>query len=503
MRKLIGLMALSALALGGCGDDDSGVVDAGGDVLIMFDTGDDPVDTGTRPDVPRADTGGTCGDFGAACTPDRGCARSTYCQDPLAGEIGGAADPITNQPPGTSLATSTFPGGYCTPDDFSGASLNICDADDPDDPTCGSCGECLNFGQDSVCLLSCAPSATDNDICRDGYACLLGADVCLGGCVADPMEIECRSHRRDTNGIPGIQTRFDCDPMFTDGDPANCGGDMSNFDELVYDTESTAVCNQDTYRCDEPGTAGAEAGDTCLYDDDCEADGRCLDESRFEWPGGYCSKDGCSVAGIDCAGDGVCEGRGLSTDGTFTLCLEPCTITVADDEMPATWLGDTGGCREGYQCFWNGRGGEGVEGNGFCLPGDFNEVTEENVGEPCEDTDECWSPFGRGRCFTPNTDDAGVFRDGYCTVSDCAAPGAPDNLCGEGNSCVTLGTDFDACVVSCTEGDDCRSGYGCIDLDGMPGGEAICFPGCGADADCPGAETCDIPAGETQGICRP
>lgn len=506
MKRLIGLTAVLGLALGGCGDDDSMMTPDTG--MIMFDAGTDTGETpdmGMRPDVPTVDMGtpDECGDFGEACTPDRGCARSEFCQAALPFEIGGTGDPIQGLPDGTSLAASFFAGGYCTPDDFSGDSLNICDPDDDTDPTCGSCGSCLALGaQDTMCLRNCEANATDNDICRDGYTCLLGAEVCFTGCTPDPMDIECRAKRRDNNGIPGIQTPFDCDA--TSGDPSLCGGDPDNFDRLEYDPEDTATCSTDTYRCDDPGTPGAVAGDTCLYDDDCEANGRCLDEATFEWPGGYCIKDGCNTPGFECAEGGVCEGRGLSADGDFFLCLGPCTVAsehTADD--PATWLTDNGGCRDGYACFWNGRGGEGVEDNGFCIPGEFNDVTDNNVGGACEESADCWSPFGQGRCFQQDDEDPNVFRDGYCTVSDCNAPGVPADICGADAACVALGDDFDACVTTCETGDDCRSGYGCIDLDGMPGGVAICFPGCGADTDCPSGETCNIPAGETNGVCVP
>ena len=54
--------------------------------------------------------------------------------------------------------------------------------------------------------------------------------------------------------------------------------------------------------------------------------------------------------------------------------------------------------------------------NGGCIPGEFNAVTTPNIGEPCEDDSECWSPFGRGTCIQ--------FTNGHsmCTVRDCGSP---------------------------------------------------------------------------------
>ena len=67
----------------------------------------------------------------------------------------------------------------------------------------------------------------------------------------------------------------------------------------------------------------ARAGDDCVRNSDCEANGRCLSEARYGWPGGYCVKDGCDVPGNECAGMGdgvVCQERGIGVP----FCMQGC-----------------------------------------------------------------------------------------------------------------------------------------------------------------------------------
>ena len=503
MTKRRGTLALCALTLAwgglGCGDDDGPGVDAGPDAMIVLpdggpDGGGNPPDSG--PDAGDSGSPDLCGDLGEACTPDRGCRQSAFCQESLPFMLGEAGDPVVDLPAGTDTRGTFFAGGYCTPDDFSGDSLNICDPDDEADTTCGSCGSCVAVSsQDSMCLRNCEPSVSDNADCRDdGYSCDLSLEVCFPGCNGD---WECRINREDTNGIEGIQTPADCEAA-----PADCGGDADNFDNLVYDTESDAVCNTDTWRCEFSGTEGAQGGDTCVSsDEECEANGRCLSEADFDWPGGYCTKFRCDLEGNECAGDAVCEDRRVG----ISLCLAGCTVADgADPEDPTTWLDNGGGCREGYSCVWNGRDGAGADNNGHCLPGEFNDVTEENIGEPCTEDADCWSPFGAAFCFVDDGPDSG-FPDGYCSLLDCGVPGMPADVCGEGNVCIDLdgsSGDITGCLAGCTSADECRDGYACSDLDGMPGGQGACLENCSSDEECRSGETCTIPAGEMFGTCE-
>lgn len=517
MNKRIGFVGLiCVVALVGCGDDgggtrpDGGPADGSTDAIMLPDA--TPTDSGTDtstpgdggPDTSTPDGGMDCNSLGDGCTAARGCAFGE-CIAQNNTSIGGAADPIADLPGGgDSIPIAAWEGGYCTPVLPTAASPEACDPNLDSDPTCGDCGTCVALGgtpPQAICFLSCEPSTTDRGGCRPGYECNLNVEGCFPGCGSDE---ECRVNREDTNGVPGIQDPDDCT-----GDAARdvadqvCGGIDTNFDALTYNPDSTATCSTATGRCSHAGTAGAEGGDMCTNDEMCEADGRCLDEAGFDWPGGACTKFRCDLPGNECAGDAVCQERRL---GVF-LCLAGCEVAAgADPADPATWLGNRGGCRDGYSCIWNGVDGAGVAGNGACVPADANDVVDNNVGGPCADDSDCWSPFGAGLCLSANDDGTG-FRDGYCSVLDCLAPGIPADICGGTGECVDLdGADGDitGCLSGCDSPDDCRAQYACSDLDGDPatvGG--VCVPNCGTDDECKTAEHCEIPAGETFGDCVP
>ena len=515
MTGRAGLMGLvCAMALAGCGDDsssraDSGCTgicldDGGTDSATMTDAGPDTgvivIDSGTDTGMPPS-----CAGVGGACDPARGCSTGG-CLAENSTSIGDATDPIDMGPGGAiSIPAIFWLGGYCSPNiSETGGLTASCDVNNADDPLCGDCATCVNVGGTppaGLCLAKCTTSITDNGGCRTGYDCNLSIEACFPGCGGDD---ECKVNRQDTNGIAGIQTPTDCT-----GDSARaaadqlCGGTDSNFDHLVYDAASASICDTHTFRCTNPGTAGAQGGDTCTDDTQCEAEGRCLDEASFDWPGGYCTKFRCDLAGNSCAGDAVCQDRRIGV----SLCLGGCTVadgaTMADQ---AAWLTNRGGCRDGYSCTWNGVGGAGTANNGACVPGNFNAVAANNIGGPCTADADCWSPFGQGLCLTP-ADDGSGFRNGYCTVLDCLAPGMPTNTCGTNGSCIDLdgsSGDITGCLLNCTTATDCRPQYACADADGDPStAGGLCVPSCSASTECRSTETCSIPAGDTVGDCVP
>jgi hypothetical protein len=279
--------------------------------------------------------------------------------------------------------------------------------------------------------------------------------------------------REDTN-MNGMIERFDVD--------AGTG------DRLVYHPDSQATCDPNTYRCAHPGTPGAVAGGPCVFNEECEANGRCLDELRFDFPGGYCSKYRCDFEGNACAGTGsVCNSRGVG----FPACLTGCTLgTGVTQGDPSTYLNNTQGCRTDYTCVWDGRSAA-VPMNGGCLPGEYNSVTTPNVGAPCTTAADCYSPFGQGVCLRTG------YPGGYCSVLDCGTVGMPADMCGDGAACVALGSSL-LCLSSCAVAEDCRLGYACGDIDGMPDtlGKA-CFSDCVDTAECRTGETC------VSGACTP
>lgn len=558
MKRFIGLSIVTLLAFG-CGDDDgpncpTGFVvtadgtacmpapgDGGGlDVPTVFDAGPD---TGPLPDVPVVepdvpDAGPmSCDDYDVECTPDRGCLQAGFvCEAERAFTTGGGTDPITDAPAGEDpYPSAIFTDGMCTPRGIQTTGTpEACDANDDEETACGDCGSCVDLGGVTMCLRNCEPSTTDNGGCRDNYSCSLTEAVCLPlGCTTDT---ECRVAREDTNGIGGIQTPQDC--MAT---PEQCGGSANNFDALVYDTDSAAVCNPDTFECTgAPSTPGASGGDECDSNADCEEGGRCIEEGGtcstngdvdcvddtqcvdaitgngdgvcdITWTGGACIKLGCDVVGNECANDGVCQERGLGV----TACLEGCTMGAgADPEDPSTWVDPTtgnGGCRENYGCFWNGVGGHGVANNGVCLPSTFNDVPESNTGAACDTSDDCFGPFGQARCI--RFDDLDEF--GYCTVNDCTAPffdpASMANVCGGENVCGNFGSaedPFGLCLERCDDaegnpdGDLCE-GQNIACRNDVLEGVNVCFPGCSETAQCPSGQTCEGATAMESGTCTP
>ena len=367
-------------------------------------------------------TGGVGGEGGG------GTGGTSACEASLApaGEVGGACRGETMSTcNGTNeciqeIDVPAFVGGYCT--------LPVAATPSGCDPEACQleCGTCVLVAEGvGLCMRNCEREVDSNGACRDGYECELAAGVCFPGCASDD---ECREEENP---------------------------------------EAVATCNQETFRCEHPGTEGAEAGDACAFDEDCEPNGLCL-----LGPDGYCSKFGCDVEGNECAGEGTCLGG---------LCLQSCTVGTDPESDPIT---NTQGCREGYGCFWDRLSDQP---SGICDIGVFNpDVTVNNIGDPCTSDDECYSPFGYGTCDV----------DFGCTVIDCGAPGVPEDICGDEATCIDflgLGIDLLACLRTCADASPCNPGDACIDVDGDPGTvDSVCFPLCTSSDECREGEVCDV-----------
>lgn len=393
------------------------------------DSGTPPSDASTEP----------C-PMGTACGGDDACSVGRcYSEAPIALEVGGL-------PGGESTVTLVdFPGGACSDD---------CDPADED--ACGACARCTSIGGSRFCAPRCTPRDGDNDICRDGYQCDLEQAACVSGCASNQ---ECQL----ATGEGGT---------------------------LVWDPDRTEhYCDPTTFRCRHPGREGAQAGDLCAKDTDCEADGVCFVDVGYE--GGYCTKLDCGVEGRSCAGEGVCR------DG---LCLLGCTVG-AESEAERFGPGGRGkGCRVGHACFWNGIGQAFTEGNGSCDVGNYTEAAPTTFGGSCSRHQQCYSPFGYGGCLT-------ALPDGLCTIFDCGAPGLPRDICGANGQCVLFGAqDLSLCLANCASAADCRSGYGCVDWDGRPETPKVCYT-CATDDECRAGERCLLAASAPQdaptGTCVP
>lgn len=448
----------------GCGGwdrPDGGGRDSGYDAWwrdVPADTPEEVEDVG--PDVPEDADLPLCHDLGAACMTDRGCAGSEHCQAHLELFYGEPLDPVEGLPEG--LDVNLFVGGMCTDRNFL-SGIGSCEADVD---ACGRCGACVDLGptyaDQALCLRRCDPEL-GRTACREGYACRPGEGVCVPGCTpGDPMEAECRTHRRESNGIGGLQQPWHCEL-----DPGVCGGSETNFDRLVYEPDDPSFCDPATFSCTNPGVDGAEAGDPCEFDHQCEPGGRCLGAEEG-WPArGVCTKQGCEVGANWCAGDGVCRTRGVErtwypapVDEPPFLCLPRCVVASEHDGSPASWRTDRGGCAEGLRCVADAPDLT----IGHCLPGVFSPVETPNLGAPCTADDECWSPFGNGACWHDGMDGSG-----RCVATECHIAAFP-NYCGGAARCVETGADSSACLPACTVHADCSEGYACSP-------EGVCQPG--------------------------
>jgi hypothetical protein len=170
--------------------------------------------------------------------------------------------------------------------------------------------------------------------------------------------------------------------------------------------------------------------------------------------------------------------------------MQPCQQGA---EPAADQLGPAGhamGCREGYACLWNGTASDPA---GTCVPGNYNAVMTNNVGELCMMQSDCYSPFGHGRCTTMGNRMA---QRSFCSIFDCMAPGLPADVCGTGNVCQQIDEERTGCFRSCEDASTCAEGLACVRLGTATTG--ICIFGCAANTECKMGETC-----APTGACMP
>jgi hypothetical protein len=228
---------------------------------------------------------------------------------------------------------------------------------------------------------------------------------------------------------------------------------------------------------------------------------------------------GCAFPGFECDGaDEVCDVVAFG-DGT-SACFEGCQIGA--ETTRAQIVGEGGGnptCSDpGYLCSPNGTVSGGEPNGGSCIPGNYNDTPAYNVGEPCLDDSECFSPFGGGRCLFLGTATDRV-QSGICVIGGCGGGGdgtpiglngfdvvvplpaaiTPAEVCdvAGGDLCVSFGDGANFCVETCTAASDCAPGYGCLEL--LTGGGRLCWPNCAADTDCVSGSTCRNTAGAACG----
>lgn len=466
MDKRLGFaMVLSASALvwvgcdenpppadGGCPEGTICLGDAGTDAATP-DSGPDG-DSGPTPECPL--TSGR--EIGAPCRMNT-CTSPLVCERQESGGIPTVLRDLTTAGPTINI-TFNPGGGVCTA---------ACQTDDD----CGDCASCVSNGDGTAsCEYACVPTLDDNGGCRTGYSCNLGGGTCQAGCATDDICKVVGTH--DANG---------------DGRP----------DAYIYDPEYPATCDLNTGRCEVMGTAGAVPGDACEEDTDCEDNGLCI--TGEGWGDGYCARIGCGYEGFDCAAGASCDIRNLGVN----ICMQGCAVGAETDAQALGADGQGEGCQPGHMCSWAGTAGPTADPNGSCLPGNYNDVTVPNVGGACQTAEDCYSPYGNGRCLWGTDESEGLratgdrVGSGMCVVQNCAQfmegtaivdgllPGVntTTSVCdyAAGERCVNFGeTDapFNLCITTCTTGDECAPGYGCIQF--FSDGTRACWPACDQNA---------------------
>jgi hypothetical protein len=135
--------------------------------------------------------------------------------------------------------------------------------------------------------------------------------------------------------------------------------------------------------------------------------------------------------------------------------------------------------------------------------GNYNGVTKNNVGAECKTNADCYSPYGLGYCLVYQVS-ATEALPGICTLFDCAVPGLPLDICGDGNECVSTGdADETNCQHHCKDANECPKGFACTDDDMDTKTPKNCIPPCLSDADCRSGEKCIIVSSTSRaGLCR-
>lgn len=464
-----GLLADAAgcASLADCQDECVGIVintDAG-----PGDAGGDP-DTGVVTD-PCTLTPGRA--IGAACSRNS-CTSPLTCEEEQMGMAPSVLPDLMTAGPMIPVHFNPN-GGLCTV---------ACDEEDD----CNDCSTCIGADADGpgLCQSDCTPTLTDNGGCRNGWSCSIYNGTCGLSCSNDDFCKITGTH--DANG---------------DG----------TIDSYVYDPDYPGTCNMTTGRCEVMGTAGAAPGDPCTEDSDCEDNGLCL--TGDAWPGGYCARIGCLWSGFECADGAVCDNRNLGVN----ICMQGCTVGAEPDADALGVAGNGAGCADGFMCSWDGTHGPTDTLNGACLPGNYNDVTVPNVAMACQTAEDCYSPYGGGRCLWGTDESEGLrmtgdrVGSGMCVIQNCAQfmegstvvegllPGvaATTRVCDfdAGERCVDFSggaeIPFTLCILTCANASECAPGYGCIEF--FSDGTRACWPTCAANADCRTGATCNNTGG--------
>ncbi len=396
-----------------------------------------------------------CSDIGIPCRDNRDCELGFFCVPDANG-----------WPEGYCLAGGPENAGGCDPD---------LPASCPDGSTCQYGGVDDEGRTHYYCFKDCAitdrnPWDTSSCGCRDGYECDLLDEVCGPGCTTVNKQDDCCQYWADTNG-----------DFINDG--------AAEFEDIPG---CTVMCNEDAYRCANPGDPDAAWGDACTFNQDCPVEGVCLrerdrdgdpDTPEHFFADGYCTRFGCDLDGRECETRDDCRNLGSDADPAW-LCTKTCEVAPEGADM---WTHRP--CGDDYGCYADSTDPDAAM-NGFCwTPGRYNDVRTQNIGEACLADADCYSPFGQGLCLEEQGGSG--WLGGTCIMLACDFPGM-EGLCNEAddNLCEQIGG-LGWCIDRCTDpgggfgvAAGCRDdNYACYAADAGGGAAGICFPACNAQPD--------------------
>ncbi|MCG8555429.1 MAG: hypothetical protein MJD61_09115 [Proteobacteria bacterium] len=374
-------------------------------------------------------------------------------------------------PAETGFEFPVFQGGLCTQE---------CNPDNSD--ACGPCAVCTNLfllgseplgTRDSRCRPVCTPSLTGRGGCPEGYACSIYG-VCLNACTQGSNA--CKITGRDL--------------------------DRDGRAELVLDPSLPSICDSATGLCSTPM---AKPGDPCQADSECAPYSLCMVDREGQ---GRCVSGGChEELGLACAPGEICDQR-LHPAG---ICLKECTLGAEAMSLQLGVGGHGQGCAASEACRWTAAGDPSMPllaaRHGSCQPANYNDVQAPNIGAPCTQDSECYSPYGLGVCWFRSPR---VAQSGYCAVIDCASGNSIDGIlpglaadrpvCPESDGLCVVRANRDnepigtICLKTCADPSDCLAGYGCVQLSSEPSPK-LCLLECNSDADCHMGASCLNPDG--------
>jgi hypothetical protein len=438
---------------------------------------------------------GNCGACGNVCGAGTTCLNGTCVSSSGAIAYGGHCTQNTDCAAGLACFdqnTFGFPGGFCAP---------ICD----NARTCSAGFTCQPYqtGTAGSCLPSCAVTA---DCTQSGFMCI--HNICQPDCRMAGNY--CHAGQTcQADGTCGFSAPVDMGASSCSNGWSSCG---SSCEYLTDDPHNCGTCGNSCAGVCAGGScaaAGAGAfGGACAGSTDCAAGLFCMDQARFNMPGGFCGQ-WCDSA-RPCPGSQKCMPTNGS--GSSGVCFKQCMMDADCGRAGYICQGGTcqGGCTANpSQC---GPGTVCDSVSNHCLPG-----TQNDMGGTCifQCSGACGGPDGCGGTCQPGSGclacPAGYsVCNGECIsladdpkhCGNCMATACGGTQVCQGSVCQTGGAG--AFSAACTANTDCSGGATCLDQArfSWPGG--YCTQFCDPMNPCPGAGTqmcLSYAGGQQGGVC--